>query len=143
MAAPTVVSLSDRLSDLQRERDAVLLELRPQGVGDDADRATNVDAHIRLAMIERRIADVEFAMSQTSNSADADVVAFGRAVTLDFGDGPETYLVGSAEQAVPDAQVVTPDSALGRAILGASAGFSTSYQPRPGSSLQVTVLSVE
>ena len=139
----TPVSLTDRLAQLRRDRAEVLVELRPQGVGDDADRATNVDAHIRLAMLDKRIDDVEYAMTQaTHRRSTTHVVAFGRSVTLDFGDGPEDYVVGSAEQAGPDVQVVTPDSVLGKVILGVSAGFSTTYQPRPGRTVAVKVLEV-
>lgn len=142
-SVPGVVSLADRLAELRQQRDETLVELRPNGRGDDADRATNVDAHIRLEMLERRIADVEFALMQQDDSPSvADTVAPGRSVTLDFGDGPELYLVGSAEQAGPDVQVVTPDSALGRVLIGARSGFRTTYQPRPGHSQDVVVLDV-
>jgi transcription elongation factor GreA len=142
-SAPGFVSLTDRLSDLRRQRDEALLEARPTGRGDDADRATNVDAQIRLAVLERRIADVELALTHRDEfSGSEPTVAPGRSVTLDFGDGPELYFVGSTEQASPEMQVVTPDSAVGRVLIGARAGFRTTYQPRPGSALEVRVVDV-
>ncbi len=140
---PGFVPLADRLTELRRQRDEALLESRPTGRGDDADRATNVDAHIRLAVLERRIADVELALANQHETDDADpTVAPGRSVTLDFGDGPELYFVGSAEQAGPDLQVVTPDSAVGRALLGARAGFRATYATRTGRKQEVRVVDV-
>ena len=143
MSNPVAVPLADRLADLRRQRDEAQLELRPQRVGDDADRATNVDAHIRLAMLERRIAEVEFELSRTdAPTAGAGTVAIGSSLTLDFGDGPEVFVMGPAELAGPDVSVVTPDSALGRVLLGVGRGFSTTYQPLPGRTARVTVLDV-
>jgi transcription elongation factor GreA len=140
---PAFVPLTERLAELRRQRDEALLEARPTGRGDDADRATNVDAHIRLAVLERRIADVELALADQHEVDGAEpTVAPGRSVTLDFGDGPELYFVGSAEQAGPDLQVVTPDSAVGRALLGAGPGFRTTYATRAGRTQEVRVVSV-
>ena len=142
-SAPAFVPLADRLAELRRQRDEALLEARPTGRGDDADRATNVDAHIRLAVLDRRIADVELALAnQHELDGTEPTVAPGRSVTLDFGDGPELYFVGSTEQAGPDLQIVTPDSAVGRALLGARAGFRTTYVTRAGRAQEVRVVDV-
>jgi transcription elongation factor GreA len=60
-------------------------------------------------------------------------------VTLDLGDGDETYLVGPVEQALAGADTVTPMSPLGRAIVGARVGETVTYQPRPGVTTSVTI----
>jgi transcription elongation factor GreA len=53
----------------------------------------------------------------------SDVVRVGSIVTIDFGDGPERYLVGSIEEKRDDvSDALTPDSPLGRALLGKGTG---------------------
>jgi hypothetical protein len=52
-------ALSARLTELDHERKQLLAEIAPVGSGDDADRATNVDGHIRMAMLEQRIVALE------------------------------------------------------------------------------------
>jgi len=69
------------------------------------------------------------------------VVSVGDVVTLDLGDGDETYMVGPVEQAFAGADIVTPLSPLGRAIVGARVGETVSYQPRPGVTMSVTIRS--
>lgn len=137
--------LSARLSDLQLERKQLLAEIAPVGFGDDADRATNVDGHVRLAMIEQRIAGVEAELAEQDRvrrrSADG-VVTLGDVVTVDFGDGPETYLLGSVDEAGAGLDVITPSSPLGKVLQGASVGSTVSYAARPGRSLRATVVAV-
>ena len=137
--------LSARLSELQLERKQLLAEVAPVGFGDDADRATNVDGHVRLAMIEQRIAGVEAELAEQDRarrrSADG-VVSLGDVVTVDFGEGPETYLLGSVDEAGAGVDVITPSSPLGKVLQGASVGSTVSYAARPGRSLRATVVAV-
>src|SRR5262245_53205383 len=112
-------ALTARLTALQLERKQVLAEIAPVGSGDDADRATNVDGHVRLAMIEQRIAGVEAELAQQDlqRRREADgTVALGDVVTVDFGDGPETYLLGSVDEALDGVDVITPSSPLGKVL---------------------------
>lgn len=135
--------LSARLADLYVQREQLLAEVTPTGVGDDADRATNVDGHVRLAMIEERIVAVETELAVPSRRSRADgTVGVGDVVTVDLGDGPETYLLGSMDEAGEGLDVITPASPLGRALQGAKVGATVSYAPRPGRSLQATLVSV-
>jgi transcription elongation factor GreA len=100
-------------------------------VGDDADRATNVDGHVRLAMLEDRIAAVELARAEAARQreqAPADVVREGAVVTVDLGDGPETFLFAAVEQAAAGDDVITPGSPLGRALAGAAVGATVEYR---------------
>jgi transcription elongation factor GreA len=51
----------------------------------------------------------------------------GAVVELDFGDGPERFVIGSIEEWGPDIEVVTPASPLGEALIGAAAGDTVSF----------------
>ena len=137
--------LATRLATLHTQRKQTLLEIAPVGFGDDADRATNVDGHVRLAMLEQRIAAVESELAHRSSRATRPsdgTVALGDVVTVDLGDGPETYLLASVEEAADGVDVITPSSPLGKVLQGASVGSTLSYAARPGRSLQATVIAV-
>jgi transcription elongation factor GreA len=138
-------ALSNRLAALYLERKQLLGEIAPAGSGDEADRATNVDGHIRLAMLEQRIVSLENELAerpaQRERQADG-TVAVGDVVTVDFGDGPETYLLGSVDEAGAGMDVITPSSPLGQVLQGAAVGSTVSYAARPGRSLQATVVAV-
>jgi len=137
--------LSNRLAALYVEREQVLAEIAPSGLGDEADRATNVDGHIRLAMLEQRIIAVENELAEPRPAArkkKTDVVAIGDVVTVDLGDGPETYLLGSVDEAGAGFDVITPSSPLGQVLDGASVGSTLTYSPRPNRTLTAKLLSI-
>jgi transcription elongation factor GreA len=138
--------LANRLAALYVEREQVLSEIAPTGFGDDADRATNVDGHVRLAMLEQRIVALENELAEPKRprrrGKAADTVALGDLVTLDLGDGAETYLLGTVEQAGDELDVVTPSSPLGRVLEGARVGDTLTYAPRPGRQLEAKVLKI-
>jgi transcription elongation factor GreA len=132
--------LAARLAVLRSERDQTLSETIPTGAGDMADRATNVDGHVRLAMLERRIATVESELAashQTSphtanghlSVGDISVgdISVGDVVTLDLGEGSETFLLGSVDEAGDTFDVITPSSPLGQALQGARLGSTVAY----------------
>ncbi|MHA3701353.1 GreA/GreB family elongation factor [Jatrophihabitans sp. YIM 134969] len=144
---PAVAALEARLATLKADRDAALDETVLSGSGDAADRATNVDAHVRLAVLEERISDVEAELYRVSRgdvdvAGDSSEVRLGSTVTVDFGDGPEAYVVSSVDLAPVGAEVVTPGSPLGRALVGAVAGDTVEYRIAGGRTASVTVLSV-
>jgi transcription elongation factor GreA len=66
----------------------------------------------------------------------------GDLVTVDLGDGPETYLLGSVNEAGPGVDVITPSSPLGRVLQGATVGTTLSYAARPGRELQAKIISI-
>jgi transcription elongation factor GreA len=145
MTVPVVDSnrvLAARLEALRAERDVLLAETRADNRGDAADQATNVEALIRLQLIDERIATVELEIAENERREHVDgVVSIGDVVTLDLGDGDETYVIGSVEQAVAGIDTITPGSPLGRAILGAEVGSTVTYEPRRGVSLDVVIRS--
>jgi transcription elongation factor GreA len=137
--------LTARLTELRAERDQALTETIPVGDGDMADRATNVNGHVRLAMLEERIAIVEqelAAFRETSSRSAGSGVSVGDMLTLDLGDGPETFLLGSVDEATDSFDVITPNSPLGKALLGARVGSSVSYRTRPGRKLSARIIAV-
>ena len=136
---------SSRLAELYVERKQLLEEIAPVGTGDEADRATNVDGHIRLAMLEQRIVALENQLAEgpaTHRRADDGTVTVGDLVTVDLGDGPETYLLGSVDAAADGVDVITPSSPLGKVLQGAPVGATLSYAARPGRALQAKVIAV-
>jgi transcription elongation factor GreA len=74
----------------------------------------------------------------------ADSVAPGSVVTIYFEDDAsdtETFLLGSREiAATTDYTVYSPESALGRAILGARPGQTVTYTAPSGADIKVTVV---
>ncbi len=134
--------LRDRLTALHAERDQTVAETRSEPVGDVVDRATNVEASIRLSLLDERIAALELDIEAAEREEHVDgVVSLGDTVVLDLGEGPESFALGSVEQAVAGVETVTPTSPLGRAILGADVGSTVTYTPRKGLSLRATIVS--
>jgi transcription elongation factor GreA len=133
--------LTHRLDQLRAERAGALADSLRDTTGDLADRATNVEASIRLQLLDERIGLLELEIDALKRSRPEDgVVAVGDRVQLDLGDGPEEYVVGSVEQAAAGIPTVTPGSPLGRAIVGAQVGSTVTYEPRRGVRLDVRIL---
>jgi transcription elongation factor GreA len=76
-----------------------------------------------------------------------DRVAPGTVVTIHFDDDSEdteTFLLGSREiAATTDLTVYSPESALGKAILGARTGQTVTYTAPSGADIKVTVVSFQ
>jgi transcription elongation factor GreA len=135
--------LTERLSRLRAERADVFRDSLLVANGDVADRATNVEATIRLGLLDERIAGLEVEIAESRHRRHTDgVVSIGDVVTVDLGEGDETYLIGSVEEAAAGVDTITPGSPLGRAIVGAEVGASVSYEPRPGVPMTATIRSV-
>jgi len=75
------------------------------------------------------------------NAGPSDTVRIGSIVNLDFGFGPERYLVGSIEEKRDDVEdVLTPDSPLGKALIGKGpgvVGYEVNEKPQ-----KVTILDI-
>ncbi len=147
MTVPTTIDrvslLKERLALLRAEREGVVRETVLVANGDLADRATNVEATIRVRLLDERIAGLELEIADSQHQHHTDgVVSVGDVVTVDLGEGDETYLIGSVEQAAAGVDTITPGSALGRAIVGVAVGATVTYEPRPGVTMSATVRSV-
>jgi transcription elongation factor GreA len=140
VAADSTTLLTRRLADLRADRTELVAATRLAGNGDIADRATNVEASIRLQLLDERIASLELEIADASQRQHVEgVVSVGDVVTLDLGDGDETYLIGSVEQAAAGVDTITPGSPLGQAIVGAEVGSTLTYSPRAGTTLSVRI----
>lgn len=127
-----------RLEELKRQRAQAEIESVPPGAsGDLADRASNVEALIRLENLEARIIALEVRLDELlwegeDPAPDGSAARIGSWVTLSFhgDDSPETFRLDRIEQAQPGEAVITPDSPLGRALLGAQPGQRVTYRAR-------------
>jgi transcription elongation factor GreA len=82
--------------------------------------------------------------AEVSEAPTADSVAPGTVVTIYFDDDQsdtETFLLGSREIAsTTDLTVYSPESALGKAIVGANTGQTVTYTAPSGADIKVTVV---
>lgn len=97
--------------------------------------------------MEGRIRQLEHIVENAEiiDNADDGTVSAGTIVTLmydgDSADDSETYLVGHMEEKTGDLDVLSPQSPLGAALLGATEGQWVEYQA-PNGTLRVQVLKV-
>lgn len=142
-------TITARLVELRRQRAQAEAESLPPGAGGDlADRSTNIEALIRLENLEARIVSLELRLDELRwetgvVSGDRTVARIGSRITLSFGsgDGPETFHLDRIEQAQPGDAVITPESPLGQALLGAGPGQLISYRAG-GSNRTVEILEI-
>ncbi|EFA23510.1 GreA/GreB family elongation factor [Bifidobacterium gallicum] len=71
---------------------------------------------------------------------EAGVVGNGSVVTIDLGGNEMTYVIGSRDIAVAtDIDVISPDSPVGAAIMGAKVGDTVSYTLPNGREMKVVI----
>jgi transcription elongation factor GreA len=141
---------------------AELEQLRTHGRIDLADRIERAREHGDLkenaeyhaakeekAKMEARIAKL-FGILENAviveGGTGGDTVVAGSILLLRYSDDDEDeaerYLVGSIEERHDDLHVVSPQSPMGEALLGAKVGDTVSYRA-PTGELQVVVMSIE
>ena len=78
------------------------------------------------------------------DTAHATEVQPGTIVTIRYdGDTDvERYLLGSIEERVEGVEVMSPGSALGKALVGAKVGDAVEYQTPTGATLKVEVVAI-
>jgi transcription elongation factor GreA len=83
----------------------------------------------------------------TAPAAAAGTASPGMVLTIHYDDDPadsETLLLGSREEGSHgDLQVISPNSPLGAALLGARVGETREYRLPDGGSMKVTLVSAE
>ena len=98
--------------------------------------------------MEGRIRQLEHLLEHAEiiEGGEDGVVAAGTIVTIvyegDSEDMAETYLLGHMEERTGDLDVMSPQSALGSALIGASEGHWVQYTTPTGATLKVQVLKV-
>ncbi len=92
----------------------------------------------RARQIRKMLEDVEIV-----EATDDGVVKPGMLVTIKMGgdDEPETYLLGLREEKGGEHDVLTPESPLGRSLVGRSAGETVKAQV-PRGELHIEIVSV-
>lgn len=87
---------------------------------------------------------LEYAQVGRPEDTAEGAVSHGSTVTIEFPGGDrETMLVASREEkAHTDLEICSPDSPLGRVLLGNHAGAALSYNLPNGRSMQVTLVEV-
>jgi len=71
-------------------------------------------------------------------------VSLGLVVELRYegDDDAEKYLVGSIEERQEGVEILSPDSPLGKALVGSTVGDTVSFESPTGATLQVEVVSI-
>lgn len=83
---------------------------------------------------------VKLRNAQILKAPKAGVVGNGSVVTLDMAGRSMTYVLGSRDIAVAtDYDVISPESPIGAAIMGAHEGDQVSYQAPNGREISVTI----
>lgn len=79
------------------------------------------------------------------DNSGSDEVRVGSIVEIRYeGDtDTEKFLVGSIEERVDDLEVISPGSALGESLIGASVDQTVEYETPTGAKLSVTVVGIE
>jgi transcription elongation factor GreA len=137
--------LQQQLTELLRvERPRLLAVIAAVDGKDPADQADRMLREVELAQVDariRRLTDLLAADDPPADPAGTPGVLVRDAVlVLDFGGGPETYRFSPLD--IDDGlDVVTPDSPLGRALVGASPGQRVTYRT-PRGEASVTLVSV-
>lgn len=83
---------------------------------------------------------VKLRNAKIMEAPDAGTVGSGSIVTIDMGGREMVYVLGSRDIAVAtDYDVISPESPIGAAILGAKEGDTVSYKAPNGREISVTV----
>jgi transcription elongation factor GreA len=112
--------------------------------GDLRENAEYHAAKDEQGRMEARIRQIESLLQDAviGERTTADDVAAGVVVTLEVAGDEETYLVGSREDRHPEFDVLSSDSPMGRALLGAKEGDSRGFETPAGATIDVRVISI-
>lgn len=117
-------------------------DLKENG-GYHAAREEQGQQEARIRQLQELLRTAQVGTAPTSS----DTAAPGMVITVSYDEDPddsETVLLGSREEgAHGDLQVISPNSPLGAAILGARVGETREYQLPNGGSMKVTLTKAE
>ncbi len=108
----------------------------PRNPGRDDDDRTPVDDRVGAAPDLLDIDD-----DPTLERSSDDLTGHGRSDAYD-DEAAEKYLIGSIEERHDDYEVISPQSPLGRALVGATIGDIVTYETPTGATLSVEILDV-
>src|SRR5918999_4416291 len=139
--------LKEELAHLEGEGRQKIIEAiaTARAHGDLSENAEYHAAKDQQGLQEARVRQIRQMLESAEiiKAANDGVVAPGKLVTIRHeGEDPETYLIGSREERGGDHDVLTPDSPIGRALVGRSAGEVVSAKV-PAGELKVEIVSVQ
>lgn len=91
--------------------------------------------------MEARIRQLEHLVQEAriGEPKDTDSVRPGVVVVLDVEGSEETYLLGSREDSHDELDILSADSPMGKAVTGAGAGDTVTFETPAGATIEVTV----
>ena len=131
----------DELKTTGRARASAAIE-EARSHGDLRENAEYETAKEEQGKMEARIRQLEDMLrnAEVGEAPTGEAISAGSVVTVRDSDGDEdTFLVGSREDRVPNLNVVSANSPLGKALLGHKAGDTVEYQA-PAGRFSVTVV---
>jgi transcription elongation factor GreA len=138
--------LSAELEDLKTNgRPQISAEIEvARAHGDLRENAEYHAAKDEQGRMEARIRQIEALLEQAviGVQESAAAVAPGVIVVLDVDGDEETYLVGSREDRHPELDVLSAESPMGQAVLGATEGETRAFATPSGVSLDVRVKAI-
>jgi transcription elongation factor GreA len=113
--------------------------------GDLRENAEYHSAKEEQGRMEARIRQLEYLLDTATIGAPphADHVQAGLVVTLEIDGDEEVYYVGSREDSVGGHDILSPDSPMGSAILGAAEGDERKFETPNGVTLRVKVTTID
>jgi transcription elongation factor GreA len=138
--------LKDELATLEGEGRRKVIEsiATARDHGDLSENAEYHAAREQQGMQEARVRQLRHMLENAEiiETEDDGVAAPGKLVTIRHeGEEPETYLIGLREERRDMFDLLTPDSPLGRAVLGHSAGETVEAQT-PRGTLRAEIVEV-
>lgn len=88
----------------------------------------------RIRQLEELLRDVTIGEPQNADEAQAGIV-----VTLDIDGDTEVYLLGSREDSHPKYEILSTESPMGQAVLGAKTGATVAFTTPTGVTIDMTV----
>ena len=134
------LDLECELSRLEAtERPGLLASFAGVDGGDAADQVDRAVLELDLEQLEARIRRLRDRLASVDRALRARDRGrrSAKTVVLDFGSGPETYLL--AEYSYAGRPAITPASPLGRALVGARSGQPVTYRAPRGETSVVLV----
>jgi transcription elongation factor GreA len=134
----------ERLRTVERADLATRLRDARESPGDQSDNLELLEAQSDLAMLEARIAELEYSLAQAQvvETQGGDLAELGSSVAVRDDEGEEdTYVLVGPAEAAPREGRISIASPVGRALLGTRAGDEATVET-PAGSRRLTVLSV-
>ncbi len=114
-------------------------------MGDLKENADYIACKEEQGFLEGRIQEIEemILSAVIIENADPDMVSIGNTVTIrESGEEPEVYKIVGATEADPTAGLISNESAIGKALVGAKKGEKVVAET-PGGKIKFKVLKIE